>query len=80
MLGCHIPIQPRPRIRSAPPWRSPASRARRATNCAPPTCLARLWHEQGRRGEARDLLAPLYDWFTEGLDTADLQGAKRLLD
>jgi class 3 adenylate cyclase len=44
------------------------------------TSLARLWAEQGRRGEARDLLAPLYDWFTEGFDSADLKEAKRLLD
>jgi len=44
------------------------------------TSLARLWREQGRRGEARDLLAPLYDWFTEGFDTADLKEAKALLD
>jgi predicted ATPase len=44
------------------------------------TSLARLWGEQGRRGEARDLLAPLYGWFTEGFDTADLKDAKALLD
>jgi predicted ATPase len=44
------------------------------------TSLARLWHEQGRRGEARDLLAPLYGWFTEGFDTADLKDARALLD
>ena len=44
------------------------------------TSLARLWHEQGRRGEARDLLAPVYGWFTEGFDTPDLQEAKALLD
>ena len=43
------------------------------------TSLARLWAEQGRRGEARDLLAPLYASFTEGFDTADLKDAKRLL-
>jgi predicted ATPase len=42
--------------------------------------LARLWQQQGRRAEARDLLAPLYGWFTEGFDTADLQEAKALLD
>jgi predicted ATPase len=42
--------------------------------------LARLWGEQGRRAEARDLLAPVYGWFTEGFDTADLKGAKALLD
>ncbi len=41
--------------------------------------LARLWHEQGKRREARALLAPIYDWFTEGFETADLQDAKRLL-
>jgi predicted ATPase len=44
------------------------------------TSLARLWGEQGRRGEARDLLAPVYGWFTEGFDTPDLQEAKTLLD
>jgi predicted ATPase len=43
------------------------------------TSLARLWREQGRPREARDLLAPLYDWFTEGFDTADLKEAKWLL-
>jgi adenylate cyclase len=42
--------------------------------------LARLWAGQGRRTEARDLLAPLYGWFTEGFDTADLKQAKMLLD
>ena len=42
--------------------------------------LARLWGEQGRRAEARDLLAPVYGWFTEGFDTADLKDAKTLLD
>ena len=44
------------------------------------TSLARLWVEQGKRAEARDLLAPVYGWFTEGFDTADLKGAKVLLD
>jgi class 3 adenylate cyclase/predicted ATPase len=43
------------------------------------TSLARLWGEEGRRGEARKLLAPVYGWFTEGFDTADLQEAKTLL-
>jgi predicted ATPase len=41
--------------------------------------LARLWQQQGRCAEARDLLAPIYGWFTEGFDTADLQEAKALL-
>jgi class 3 adenylate cyclase/predicted ATPase len=43
------------------------------------TSLARLWQQQGKRAEARELLAPVYDWFTEGFDTADLQEAKALL-
>ena len=42
--------------------------------------LARLRRDQGLRGEARDLLAPVYHWFTEGFDTPDLQQAKALLD
>jgi predicted ATPase len=44
------------------------------------TSLARLWGEQGRRAEALNLLAPIYGWFTEGFDTADLKNAKALLD
>jgi len=42
--------------------------------------LARLWSDQGKREEARDLLAPVYGWFTEGFDTLDLKEAKALLD
>jgi predicted ATPase len=44
------------------------------------TSLARLWQQQGKRQEAYDLLAPVYGWFTEGFDTADLQDAKALLE
>ncbi len=44
------------------------------------TSLARLWQDQGKRAEARDLLAPIYAWFTEGFDTGDLKDAKALLD
>jgi predicted ATPase len=44
------------------------------------TSLARLWRDQGERAEARDLLAPIYGWFTEGFDTPVLQDAKVLLD
>ena len=44
------------------------------------TSLARLRRDQGRRGEARDLLAPVYGWFTEGFDTPDLRDAEALLD
>jgi predicted ATPase len=42
--------------------------------------LSRLWQQQGKGLEARGLLAPVYGWFTEGFDTADLQEAKALLD
>jgi predicted ATPase len=42
--------------------------------------LARLWQQQGRRAEAYELLAPIYGWFTEGFETADLQDAKALLE
>ena len=44
------------------------------------TSLARLWRDQGKRSEARDLLAPVYGWFTEGFDTPVLQDAKALLE
>ena len=44
------------------------------------TSLARLWQQQGKTAEAHELLAPVYDWFTEGFDTADLKDAKTLLD
>jgi predicted ATPase len=42
--------------------------------------MARLWRDQGRRKEARELLTPVYGWFTEGFDTLDLKEAKNLLD
>jgi predicted ATPase len=42
--------------------------------------MARLWREQGKRQQARDLLAPVYGWFTEGLDTLDLKQARMVLD
>jgi predicted ATPase len=41
--------------------------------------MARLWRDQGKRDEARELLAPVYGWFTEGFDTRDLKEAKGLL-
>jgi predicted ATPase len=44
------------------------------------TSLARLWRDQGKRSEARVLLAPIYGWFTEGFDTPVLRDAKALLD
>jgi predicted ATPase len=44
------------------------------------TSLARLWQQQGKRQEAHDLLAPVYNWFTEGFDTLDFMDAKALLE
>jgi len=42
--------------------------------------LSRLWRQQSKWDEVRELLAPIYGWFTEGIDTADLQEAKASLD
>ena len=42
--------------------------------------LARLWRDQGKVLQARELLAPVYGWFTEGFDTRDLKEAKALID
>ena len=42
--------------------------------------LGKLWRQQDKRQEAHDLVAPVYDWFTEGFDTADLREAGALLD
>jgi predicted ATPase len=42
--------------------------------------LSRLWQQQGKHAEARELLAEVYGWFTEGFDTTDLEEAKALLD
>jgi predicted ATPase len=42
--------------------------------------LARLWRQQGKRAAARDFLEPIYGWFTEGFETADLQEARALLE
>ena len=47
---------------------------------APPLILGRLWQGQGRCDEACTLLAEIYDWFTEGFDTADLREARELLE
>ena len=42
--------------------------------------MARLWRDQGKPQQARELLAPVYGWFTEGFDTLDLKNAEKLLD
>jgi predicted ATPase len=61
------------------PWASLARNRRAPANFAA-TSLARLWRDQGRRAEARDLLARVYDWFTEGFDTLDLKEARAMLE
>ena len=60
-------------IRIAQAQQAKSFELRAATN------MARLLGEQGRRAEARDLLAPVYGWFTEGFDTADLKEGRMLL-
>jgi len=49
-------------------------------SCAPSSALLKLLAKQGRRDEARTMLAEIYNWFTEGFDIADLKDAKALLD
>ena len=66
-------------------WRKPALTVARAQQAKSwelraAMSMARLWRDQGKRDEARDLLAPVYNWFTEGFDTPDLKEAKALLD
>jgi predicted ATPase len=76
------------------PYPGPAGGAKRSATASPARlltqrqiqgeerrkCQPRLWQRQGQRTAARDLLAPVYGWFTEGFDTADLQEAKALLE
>jgi predicted ATPase len=69
-----------PRPVSSVPSPSREARAPGRWSSAPPPSLAHLWAEQGERQQAYDLLAPVYGWFTEGFDTADLEEAKALLD
>jgi predicted ATPase len=44
------------------------------------TSMARLWRDQGKMQQAHELLAPVYDWFSEGFDTLDMREAKGMLD
>jgi hypothetical protein len=59
---------------------SPADNKPNHGNSAPAMSLARLWRDQGNVRQARELLAPVYGWFSEGFDTLDLKGAKTLLN
>jgi predicted ATPase len=56
------------------------ARRQKAYELRAATSLARLWGDQGKRDEARELLAPVYGWFTEGFDTRDLKEARTLLE
>ena len=69
--GSLLPAGPRP-------WPATSRPSRWELRAA--TSLSRLWQQQGKRAEAYELLAPIYGWFTEGFDTADLQEAKALLE
>jgi predicted ATPase len=64
----------RPRGRAPLHWGNQQARSRAATS------LARLWRDQGKQDAARELLAPVYNWFTEGFDLFDLKEVKALLD
>jgi predicted ATPase len=69
--------------RFPPPWSVDDPETKLSQDCfivRAATSMARLWHNQGRRKEARELLAPVYGWFTEGFDTRDLKEAKALLE
>ncbi len=70
----------KPRAASAKLSTFPGCKGAKSWELRAATSLARLWRDQGKRAEAHDLLAPIYDWFTEGFDTADLKEAKALLD
>jgi predicted ATPase len=83
IAGEIAPLSPEPSGQSARLFgacaRGCASAAHQVRNYAPPWA-SRLWHDQGKLRQARELLAPVYCWFTELFDTRDLQEAKALLE
>ena len=62
------------------PSQSPAQQQAKSWELRASMSLARLWRDQGKVQQARELLAPVYGWFTEGFDTRDLKEAKALLE
>ena len=72
-------MRTRQKSASSRPWPLPASQQAKSWELRAAMSLSRLWQRQGKRAEARELLAPIYGWFTEGLRPADLCDAKALL-
>ena len=64
---------------SSAPSRSPRQQQTKSWELRAAMSMARLWRDQGKPQQARELLAPVYGWFTEGFDTRDLKEAKALL-
>ena len=73
-------MRPRQKPASTRPSPLPAASRPKSWELRAAMSLARLWQQQGKRAEAHALLAPIYGWFTEGFDTADLQEARALLE
>ena len=71
-------LRPKPASTTPSPW--PRRQQAKSLELRAAMSLGRLWQQQGKRLEAYPLLAPIYDWFTEGFETADLQEAKALLE
>ena len=65
---------------SSAPFQSHANNKPNRGNSGAAMSLARLWRDQGKVQQARELLAPVYRWFTEGFETRDLKEAKALLE
>jgi hypothetical protein len=78
------PLTPDPQVEAEECFHNALAIARRqeakSLELRAATSLARLWQQQGKTAEARELLAPVYNWFTEGFDTKDLQEAKMLIE
>jgi predicted ATPase len=73
-------MRPRPKPASNKPFTITRRQQARSWELRAAVSLSQLWQLQGQRDEACELLAPIYGWFTEGFDTADLQEAKALLE
>ena len=74
------PRRAKPKRVSSKQSRLPRARKRSHWELRAATSLARLWQQQGKQAEAHKLLSEVYNWFTEGFDTKDLQEAKALLE